>query len=228
MEFIQQQNFIVGSSSDIQALETKPEARILVVSDIHGNTPVFEAILKEFGSKSDALAFCGDGMPSICDVLQKARIDSEFAKKIPPVWAFVQGNGDWDSYAFSPEPEIGLIVPKQMTFKAGNVCFFMTHGHRFDVYYTTEPIEEAAAMHGANIAIYGHTHISNAKESKRGILLLNPGSCSMPRLNLPPTFAVISVKNKKIEYKFYIVRHALGAPKWNFTEFTPPANLSLF
>ena len=37
-------------------------SRILVVSDTHGHYPVFEAIVREYGPRCDALLFAGDGM----------------------------------------------------------------------------------------------------------------------------------------------------------------------
>ena len=56
---------IIGSLSDMEALENKTSGKILVVSDSHGECELVEKIITDFGVDCDDLVFCGDGMADI-------------------------------------------------------------------------------------------------------------------------------------------------------------------
>ena len=67
VEISQHAQNIIGSKKAIDALAIKDHARLLVISDSHGRSAVMESIVRGFGSKCDALIFCGDG---VCDIAQ--------------------------------------------------------------------------------------------------------------------------------------------------------------
>ena len=48
----------------------------------------------------------------------------------------------------------------------------------------------------ANIIICGHTHIADIK-LQNNILLVNPGSISLPKLSFNPTYAVLDLSTIK-------------------------------
>ena len=58
---IQEVHSLVGSKADVEALEKKDHARLLVISDSHGHLSTFEKVLRQHGKLVDALIFCGDG-----------------------------------------------------------------------------------------------------------------------------------------------------------------------
>jgi putative phosphoesterase len=45
--------------------------------------------------------------------------------------------------------------------------------------------------------VYGHTHISLINQEEN-LLVINPGSPSMPRGGLPPSVALLTIENGKI------------------------------
>src|SRR5574344_851885 len=89
---------IIGNKSAVKKLSTAKQAAILVLSDSHGQSDIVHCILKDFGKKCDAFVFCGDGISDILSCMDEAYHDTVFAACIPPVAAFVQGNGDSDRY----------------------------------------------------------------------------------------------------------------------------------
>ena len=95
---IQQKNRLIGSLDDIQALSCKKSARVLVISDTHGNYKTFKRIITEFGKSCDGLILCGDCYADITALILEARADSNLQALIPSVIAFVQGNGDPSRY----------------------------------------------------------------------------------------------------------------------------------
>ena len=81
---------------------------------------------------------------------------------------------------------------------------FLTHGHRYGVSYTLANLRETAEELGADVAIYGHTHMP-ALDEQNDIVLLNPGSVAKPRqAGLKKTYAVITINDKtgKMSVKF--------------------------
>ena len=56
------------------------------------------------------------------------------------------------------------------------VIVFYTHGHMYGVKYDLDTLADAAAARGAQVALFGHTHIPLA-ETRGRVFLFNPGSC---------------------------------------------------
>lgn len=73
--------------------------------------------------------------------------------------------------------------------------FFITHGHRYQVKMMgTGLIVAAAVSAGADVAIFGHTHIPLC-ETSSGILVINPGSVRFTR-----TYGVLTLNGGRMEY----------------------------
>ena len=86
----------------------------------------------------------------------------------------------------------------------GATRFFLTHGHRYGVKYSTEALAAAAGAAGADVALYGHTHVPYTATLPAGatvggvvlakpLLLLCPGSLGEPRGGAP-SFATVTVR----------------------------------
>ena len=128
--------------------------RILVVSDVHGRVDrLYEAIEQQPTARD--VIFLGDGLRQAEDA-QERYPDRTFY--------LVPGNCDFGST---------LIPVRQETF--GGKRFYFTHGHRHDVKYTLYRLEMAAREAGADIALFGHTHVP-CEEYVDGLYLFNPGS----------------------------------------------------
>ena len=128
--------------------------RVLVVSDVHGRVGrLYEAIEQQPTARH--VLFLGDGL----------RQAEEAQERYPDrVFYMVPGNCDFGATA---------IPVRQETL--GGKRFYFTHGHLHDVKYTLYRIEMAAREAGADIALFGHTHVP-CEEYVDGLYLFNPGS----------------------------------------------------
>lgn len=103
-----------------------------------------------------------------------------------PVFA-VPGNIDW----FSNKPSELLI-------DIADIKVFLTHGHKYNVKWTTKYLYERAVNLNADLVIYGHSHVGNHEIIQEKVII-NPGSVSEPRDGLSPSFMIVDINNHKIE-----------------------------
>ena len=130
-----------------------PEKKVLVISDTHGRTKYLEKILPMV-QPLDQLLHLGD-VGNDVDYI-------EVIAECP--CCFVAGNNDYYS-----------DLPRERLIKLNGVSIFMTHGHYHYVNARKDFIKSAAIQRGADIALFGHTHVPYCAV-EQGILLLNPGS----------------------------------------------------
>lgn len=143
--------------------------KIIVMSDSHRNYFSLEKIFK--GYHADLYIHLGDGEKEL------DRIASQYPDK---QIVHVKGNCDIGSFS---ENEI-FLMPTE------NCKIYATHGHRYDVKYSLEPLKAKARNLGANIALYGHTH-ERFCAYEDGLYIMNPGSTSCPRDGQKPSFGII-------------------------------------
>lgn len=79
--------------------------------------------------------------------------------------AYVKGNNDF----FLSD------VPEDRYFTLGGVKIFLTHGHNYGVKYSLAALFKKGCELGADICIFGHTHVA-ACEKMGSVTLFNPGS----------------------------------------------------
>ena len=142
--------------------------KILVMSDSHGNK---DAMLKAIAVESPGIILhLGDYIKDC------AAIEWEYPE-IP--LHSVLGNCD----RFST----GLEIDE---FTLSGKRFFMTHGHLHHVKTGYSYLLSAAASRGADVALFGHTHVPYFSVSEN-CAFINPGSIGMNR----KTYAVLEIKN---------------------------------
>ena len=222
---VQTEHHLLGTKRDIASLAKKASARILVLSDSHGQRELFRLIVEKTGPSCDALVFCGDGAGDFVSCMNDAASDEAFARLVPPVAAFVEGNGDADRFPSrfdpcgkkSPGGLYELIIPKRQILKVAGHVIYAVHGHEQGAYYGTDAIERECKAAGADIAVYGHTHI--AAEIRRSVYIVNPGSISYPRALTPPSFAILELDGKNSNAVFYRIDAKLDGVQ--FTPFAP-------
>ncbi|MBQ0083628.1 MAG: metallophosphoesterase [Clostridiales bacterium] len=149
--------------------------RIIVISDSHGKVSQIDYALQSFPDAKNVF-FLGDFVRDI-EKLYEFYPDRIFHT--------VKGNCDFDRN----EPNCSEII------LAGKRIFF-THGHTLSVKSGTQRLLERAKTVGANIALYGHTHIAKI-EYEDGIYLINPGSLSASR-DSHNSFCVIEIRSNGI------------------------------
>ena len=87
-------------------------------------------------------------------------------------------------------------LPGETTICAKNHRIFVTHGHMYGVKMGLQHLADRAKTLGADIALYGHTHMPILTEID-GVTILNPGSLSEPRqYGRKPSFAVIEIDDR--------------------------------
>jgi uncharacterized protein len=153
--------------------------RVAVVSDTHGDISNLCRVVDQLG-KVDWLLHAGDYWRDAAPMGRQLGVD-------PGRVRAVIGNCDYH-----------LIEPVQDRFAIEGVSFLLVHGHHDGVKYTNDRIYYRAKEAGARVAVFGHSHIPVCIDDG-GVLLLNPGSLTAPRLhNQPPTCAMLEVQDGAI------------------------------
>lgn len=89
--------------------------------------------------------------------------------------------GNTDSYDISDRvPNIA-----ELNLMGHNVA--VMHGHQLG---TPTPVALRAALPDARVIVYGHTHQPRV-DREENVLVVNPGSASMPRLGLSPSVGIL-------------------------------------
>ena len=207
---VQHHSQLLGSDKDIAALADAEKAKLLVLSDSHGNNNVTESIIRGFGPDCQALIFTGDGIWDILNTIKTASADKNLFAALPPVIGLVRGNGDYDTYTvYSDNGNIPVQVAETQYLTAASHRVLFMHGHRHSVDFSTDNLFKTATANNADLVFFGHTHRPYKRE-KNQILMLNPGSCSRPRGNFPPTFAVVTVsKTNAPKIQHYAIEGSL-------------------
>lgn len=134
--------------------------RVLIVSDTHGIETNFYEVLRQVG-KIDFLIHAGDTSGSELDI--KASVDCD--SKI------VLGNNDFSRY-----------LKYEEEFDLAGYHILLTHGHREGVYRGVDGLFYKAAERGADIVVFGHTHVPCVEyDEDLNIYAVNPGSLTYPR-----------------------------------------------
>lgn len=141
--------------------------RILVLSDSHRHPAGVMAAVRS-QPRAEVVVHLGDGADDL-DAVRPLREQTMFLT--------VAGNCDFAS-----------LLPYEQTHTFDSTKFFMTHGHRYFVKNDLTLLEQKAREEGAQIALYGHTHIPKV-EYRDGIYLLCPGSVS----GYHPTYGIVDI-----------------------------------
>lgn len=165
--------------------------KLMFASDIHGSQYYTQKLINSFKEeKAEKLILLGDILyhgprnPLTKDYnpMGVASLLNEFKAEI----ISVRGNCD------SEVDQMVLEFPITADYTqvvVDNFNFYLTHGHL----YQPEDLPESENM----IFVYGHVHIPILE--KRHIIILNPGSISLPKAEFLPTYAIY--ENGSIQIK---------------------------
>lgn len=128
--------------------------RILVVSDTHGDIRNFEEVLRKHRD-AEVVIHCGDGAD-----------ETQEMKKLFPERMFICVRGNCDFCCEYPNIEVINIEGYKL---------FITHGHIYNVKSSLLNLSMATREAGAQMAIFGHTHVP-LESYDDGVYFLNPGS----------------------------------------------------
>lgn len=132
---------------------------IAVVSDTHRVTKYIN-FAKELVKSADILIHLGDNVDDV-EILEQNFNGKVYA---------VAGNCDFSNK-----------YPKETTIEVNGRKIFFTHGDLYGVKNSINNIYYRGRELDADIVLFGHTH-EQVIEKAHNIILLNPGSISLPRL----------------------------------------------
>ena len=148
---------------------------VLIISDVHGRVTRLDELIEyrqRLLCEGEVLnvIFLGDGLGDIFSCRQYNNI----------ILHAVRGNCDIHD-RFSP---YGEEIPIYRTVNIGKFKVFIAHGHTLSVKSTREELCREACRHGADIALFGHTHAptleyiekGSARGVDRDLVIFNPGS----------------------------------------------------
>lgn len=148
--------------------------KIGLVSDTHGCCDGLAESIK--GQGAEYILHMGDGVEEA--YILKAQTG------LPTL--VVAGNND---LASKEKAELFLVLDQ--------IPIWMTHGHRYGVYYSREGLWEVAIQKEAKIVLYGHTHVFR-DEMIGGIRFINPGSPTLPRGGGLPSYAILDLASGEL------------------------------
>lgn len=132
--------------------------KILVVSDTHGRHANLRKVIQR-EKPIDLMLHLGDVEDCEREIRDMAGCPVEI----------VMGNND-----------IFSGLPDQKLLRIGASLVWITHGHRYRIYSGTEYIRGEAKRRGADVVMFGHTHVPCLYEED-DLITMNPGSISFPR-----------------------------------------------
>lgn len=133
--------------------------KILVVSDSHSALRFMKKCVERI--KPDAVVHLGDYYD-----------DGEALAEINPYIPVHQVAGNCDKY------RCPIHAREMLCYRLGGVMTYMTHGHALHVKSGIGGLVAEAGRYGAQVALYGHTHIPDCHREENGMWVLNPGSAA--------------------------------------------------
>ncbi|SMB89420.1 hypothetical protein SAMN00017405_0612 [Desulfonispora thiosulfatigenes DSM 11270] len=152
--------------------------RIGVISDTHRALDLARKVIKDMGN-IDLLIHAGDHYQDAM------KLGEEFNIEVKNV----VGNCDYLDEGNSEE----LI-----NICEGKIKIFLVHGHQYKVKMGLQNLYYRGLELGADIIIFGHTHIPLVVK-EGDIKILNPGSIGFPRGNQGVTYGLIEIGQDPLE-----------------------------
>lgn len=150
--------------------------KLVIASDSHGSAQALRRILRA-EPDAHAFLFLGDGYRDL-EGLQQEFDGVRFYS--------VLGNCD----ATDQGPWEGLLPCE-------GILLFYTHGHHYHVKSGLLSLTYAAQSKGADVALFGHTHLP-MQDSMNGVTLFNPGSVGRA-YGGKPTYGVAFCDQGKVQ-----------------------------
>ncbi len=156
-----------------------------LISDTHGDIKAWQELsvyLREF----DLVVHAGDVLyhgifNPILESYKPLLLVEELNRFTVPIY-FARGNCDSDV------DQLALSYPlasPYLLLRLEELTLLVHHGHIF----SEEELLKLAKRWKVNLVLTGHSHSYHLRKED-GVLLVNPGSPSLPKENKPPTFAV--------------------------------------
>lgn len=159
--------------------------KLIILSDLHGSFSRARVILEKVERECpDFIVLLGDllyhgprnPLPEGHNPKELAVILNQYKKKIVAVRGNCDAEVDQMVLDFPIMADYAWIV-------ADGRRMYLTHGHLWNS-------ENLPALEAGDIFVSGHTHIPALHTNKNNIMICNPGSCSLPKENHPPSYMI--------------------------------------
>lgn len=159
--------------------------KLLIASDIHGSAFYCRKLLEAYEREgAGRMVLLGDvlyhgprnDLPAEYAPKEVIRMLNQKRQEIYAVRGNCEAEVDQMVLEFPVLADYMLLFHREK-------AIYATHGH---IYHE----KNLPPMKQGDILLHGHTHVLRAEE-KGGILILNPGSVSLPKEGNPPTYAVL-------------------------------------
>ncbi len=157
--------------------------RVGVISDTHGNIPLFNKAIKEMG-EIDIYIHLGDYINDAKKVFNNTEVN----------YIAVKGNCDLID---NEDEEVVVDINSKK--------FFICHGHKYNIKYGYNNIYYRALEEEANVVLFGHTHMPLLLWYN-GILFFNPGSTIYPKGGSEASYGVIEIVDGEIYPEIFEVK----------------------
>lgn len=151
--------------------------KILIISDTHGNNKNVINVISNLKNKINLIIHLGD-----CDTDAQQII--QMYPTIPV--EFIAGNCDFGSNSI-----------REKILNINNNKILITHGHMYNVKWNYDRISYVGEEKKVQAVLFGHTHSPYMKYMGR-VLVMNPGSISLPRDDLIPTYGIINITDNGV------------------------------
>ena len=166
---------------------------VLVFSDTHGRRDRVEELLSHH-RRADAVLFLGDGIRDL---------PYETCTEGGRLFAGVRGNCDGFFLSVDPYP-----YSEELFLTLSEYTVMMLHGHTRSVKAGVDRAARCAAERGADLLLYGHTHVPEERylpvgtvvdgyELTKPLWIMNPGSLGKP-IDGTPSFGVLELRNGQL------------------------------
>lgn len=154
--------------------------RILVLSDIHGDTVSAMNAIQDQPTATNIL-FLGDGIGAI----------DKFIDLYPnKTFYSVAGNCD-----------LASIEPTTRILEFNGKRIMMTHGHEYGVKFGIDDVVNSAKRNECDILLYGHTHRPETHYDD-GLHVMNPGCVARSGSN---SYGIVDITDKGILCNFLAI-----------------------
>lgn len=165
----------------------------MIASDLHGSAHYCRLLLERFEEEqADRLIFLGDllyhgprnDLPAEYDTKAVTKLLNAVKDKLLCV------KGNCDSEVDQMVLEFPMLA-EYAVLPVGNRLCYLTHGHNYGP-------DHLPPMAKGDILISGHTHVP-VFHQKGGMVLLNPGSVSLPKEDTPHSY--MTLENGEFRWK---------------------------
>lgn len=159
--------------------------KFLICSDIHGDYEAARKTIDIFEDEGcDKLVILGDilyhgprnDLPENYAPKKVIALLNEYKDKILSV------RGNCDTEVDQMVLDFPVLADYAYLYD-GEVGFFLTHGHKFN-------LDALPPLSAGEVLLHGHTHVLKIEKFGNDNYYINPGSVSLPKENNPKTFAI--------------------------------------